>query len=218
MRVDLSLNQPDPSRGVRGDERTGRSSRNADGAATPRGTDPRPSTTAGTVPPTGDTASGRNGAAQNADGADHGGDAAAGEHGGNGARVGPAPLDVALRGWAAMVDAAYDACLVLDRSALVVACSAGALTLLGMPGRDGTIGRGLLDGILYPVDFTAVGHRLADWEVAKLPPLAALTTGGLSRSLIRIRYGHGIRTVDAVATPLRDASELIGSLTFFREI
>ncbi|HEY3506789.1 MAG TPA: PAS domain-containing protein [Actinocatenispora sp.] len=142
------------------------------------------------------------------------GDRAGHRNGGDGSGWAPA----ALRRWTGIVDTAHDACLVLDRSARVVACSTGALVLLGMPGREATIGHDLLDGLVHPVDFTAGGQRLADWELAKLPPLAALTTGGLARGLIRLRHGHGVRTVDAVATPLRDEAEMIGSLTFFHEI
>ncbi|MGA8116297.1 MAG: PAS domain-containing protein [Actinocatenispora sp.] len=118
----------------------------------------------------------------------------------------------------ALVRAATEPCLVLDRSGLVAACSPAAGRLLEIPGIDTVIGKSLLDGIPAPVDFTASGDRLSEWELARLPPLLALATGSLARGLIRFRVHRHIRTVDAVSTPLRDHAEIAGSLTFFAAI
>lgn len=126
--------------------------------------------------------------------------------------------DAALRPWISVVAAATDPCLVLNRSGQVSACSPAAVALLGLPEPTAMAGRALLDGLLHLVDFTATGHRLADWELTRLPPLAALATGALARGLLRLRHGRTTRTVDAVATPLRHGAEVIGSLTFFHPL
>ncbi|GAA1326121.1 PAS domain-containing protein [Actinocatenispora thailandica] len=133
----------------------------------------------------------------------------------------PAPADsdgTALRGWVTVVAGATDPCLLLNAAGLVTACAPAAIELLGLPEPAAMVGRGLLDGLLHPVDFTAAGDRLADWELAKLPPLAALATGALSRGLLRLRRRSAVQTVDAIATPLHHHASLIGSLTFFHPI
>lgn len=123
-----------------------------------------------------------------------------------------------LRGWGGLVHRAPEPCLVLDRSGHIVACSRACAYLLGVPDAVAAVGRPLLDGATHLVDFTAAGSRLSEWELGRVPPLLALTTGGLARGLLRLRSPHGIRTVDAVATPLRDGADVAGSLTFFLEI
>lgn len=124
----------------------------------------------------------------------------------------------ALAGWARVVAPAPDPCLLINTRGVVVACSAPASVLCGLPSPDHAVGRGLLDGVLRLVDFTAAGGRLADWELARIPPLQALSTGGLARGLLRLRLDDAVRTLDAVSTPLREGPEVAGSLTFLARI
>ena len=124
----------------------------------------------------------------------------------------------ALAGWAGVVAAAPDPCLLIDTSGVVLACSPPASVLCGLPSPAHAVGRGLLDGVLRLVDFTAAGGRLAEWELNRIPPLLVLSTGGLARGLMRLRLDDTVRTVDAVATPLRDGPDLAGSLTFLSRI
>jgi PAS domain-containing protein len=130
----------------------------------------------------------------------------------------PDTAEAVLRGWITVVAGATDPCLLLNATGLVTACAPATLDLLGLPEPAAMVGRGLLDGLLHPVDFTAAGDRLAEWELTKLPPLAALATGALSRGLLRLRHGSHVRTVDAIATPLHHDATLIGSLTFFHPV
>jgi hypothetical protein len=123
-----------------------------------------------------------------------------------------------LHGWITVVSGAADPCLLLNAAGLVTACAPVTVELLGLPEPAAMVGRGLLDGLLHPVDFTAAGERLAEWELRKLPPLAALATGALSRGLLRLRHGPDVRTADAIATPLHHDASLIGSLTFFHPV
>jgi hypothetical protein len=70
--------------------------------------------------------------------------------------------------------------------------------------------------VLRLLDFNRVSGELPGWEVDKIPPLLALTTGGLARGLIRVPgIAGGISTVDAISVPLRDGADVVGSLTFF---
>jgi hypothetical protein len=123
-----------------------------------------------------------------------------------------------LAGWADVVAAAPEPCLLIDAGATVLACSGPASVLFGLASPAHAVGRGLLDGVLRLVDFTAAGGLLADWELARIPPLLVLSTGGLARGLMRLRLDDAVRTVDAVATPLRDGAEVTGSLTFLSRI
>jgi len=66
------------------------------------------------------------------------------------------------------------------------------------------------------LDFNTISGELPGWEVDKIPPLLAITTGGLARGLLRVPgIGGGISTVDAISVPLRDGLDVVGSLTFF---
>ncbi len=121
----------------------------------------------------------------------------------------------AVARWAGPAAVAEEPCLVLDASGGVAAASPSCRMLLGLCETDDLDGRGLLDGVLALVDFTAAQGRLADWELERIPPLMALTTGGLARGLLRYRVGDTIHTVDAVSTPLWDGADVVGSLTFF---
>ncbi len=121
----------------------------------------------------------------------------------------------AVARWAGPAAIAEEPCLVLDASGAVAAASPSCRALLGLCETADVDGLGLLDGVLALVDFTAAQGRLADWELERIPPLLALTTGGLARGLLRYRLGDAIHTVDAVTTPLWDGADVVGSLTFF---
>jgi hypothetical protein len=40
----------------------------------------------------------------------------------------------------------------------------------------------------------------------------------LARGLLRVRSGDGLRTIDAVASPLYDGPTVVGSITFLCQI
>lgn len=123
-----------------------------------------------------------------------------------------------LRRWAGVVAEAAEPCVALDADGVIVASSGTGTVLLGGPADgDGWIGRGLLD-VLELVDLTATGERLPSWEAERIPPLLALSSGGLARGVIRVRVGELTRTLDAVSTPLRDGTTAVGSLTFLHRI
>jgi PAS domain-containing protein len=120
-----------------------------------------------------------------------------------------------LARWIATVAAAHDSCLVLDADAQVLSMSVSAAELLGCT--EGVIGRRLLD-ILDVVDFDT-GRSAPDYA-PRIAPMAVLTAGtGLMRSLLRIRHGDTVVTVDASAAPIHDASgTTVGSFTFFAPV
>ncbi len=131
-----------------------------------------------------------------------------------------------VRRWAEVVSGAEEPCVVLDADGVIVSCSPAGLALLGGAdagsganagsGADSGevwIGRGLLD-VLHLVDLTADSAPLAAWESERVPPLLALSSGGLARGVMRFRLRDVTRTVDAVSTPLRDGAAVAGSLTF----
>jgi hypothetical protein len=68
------------------------------------------------------------------------------------------------------------------------------------------------------IDFSADGGRLSDTEVAKVPPLLAVSSGRLARGLVRVRSGDAVATLDAIATPIGPADAVAGSLTFFSPV
>jgi len=127
-------------------------------------------------------------------------------------------LDDPVSTWAQVVVRAAEPCLILDSDGVVIAASPTCRSLLGFPEDEEVVGRGLLDGLLELIDFTAARGQLAEWELERIPPLLALSTGGLARGLMRIRVGDLIRTVDAITTPLWNGGQLAGSLTFFCRI
>ncbi len=162
-----------------------------------------------------DGASGDDGAPVDTDGG-HGGDAQGDPDDTGAAR--PGALTGSLAMWARVVPEALEPCLVLDVTGAIVAVSSSCRLMLGLPHPREIVGRGLLDGVLHLVDFTAAGVRLVDWELERIPPLLALATNGLARGLMRVRVGDKVRTVDAVTTPLRDTYPPVGSMTFFKLI
>jgi len=119
--------------------------------------------------------------------------------------------------WAVVAAGAGEPCLVLDPDGVIVASSPAFRLLFGLGEAQRANGRGMLDG-LYLVDFTARPDRLARGDLERIPPLLALSTGGLARGLLRVRVGELVRTVDAVATPLWDGPALAGSLSFFSPV
>jgi PAS domain-containing protein len=120
--------------------------------------------------------------------------------------------------WASVVDVAQEPCLLVNLAGIVVAASPGCGPLFGLnPGS--ALGRRLVDDVLRLLDFNAVSGELPGWEVDKIPPLLAITTGGLARGLLRIPGDDGTpSTVDAISVPLREDADVVGSLTFFARV
>ncbi len=117
--------------------------------------------------------------------------------------------------WSFAAGAANEPCVLVDAAGIVVSVSPACGPLFGIDPAEVT-GRPLVDGVLRLLDFNRVSGELPGWEVDKIPPLLALTTGGLARGLIRVPgIAGGISTVDAISVPLRDGADVVGSLTFF---
>jgi hypothetical protein len=120
--------------------------------------------------------------------------------------------------WSFTAEVAQEPCLVLDRSGIVVAASPGCATLLAIDPVT-AVGHRLAGGVLRLFDFNPVSAELTAWEVEKIPPLLAITSGGLTRGLMRIPGLDGsLTTVDAVSVPLREVEGVVGSLTFFASV
>jgi hypothetical protein len=117
--------------------------------------------------------------------------------------------------WSDAVDTATEPCLVIDAKAVVLAASAAASELLGFVHSQAAVGVCLYDGSLPLIDFAAAASPLPDTELAKVPPVQALLSQRLSRGLLRVRLGNEVVTIDAIATPLWEDDEVVGSLTFF---
>ena len=127
-------------------------------------------------------------------------------------------FDGTLDLWAFSVSVANEPSVLIDVHGLVVAASPGCGALFGIRSAD-AVGRPLVDGVLRLLDFNTVSGVLPGWEVDKIPPLLAMTTGGLARGLLRVPGADGaVTTVDAISVPLRDESEIVGSLTFFAPV
>lgn len=122
----------------------------------------------------------------------------------------------ALTRWSTAIAGAPEPCVVLDVDGRVRALSEAAGELLGTT-TSATLDRALLD-VVEPIDFYT-GESPAEYA-DRIPPLIVLKTGGLQRGLLRVVRGDGSPlTLDAVATPLRDAAgTLVGSLTFFAAV
>jgi len=126
------------------------------------------------------------------------------------------PVESSLDRWTVAVADAVEASLIIDDDEVIVAMSPSCYELLGL--RKSAVGRELLD-VLGLLDFGPEAVALTGGEVAKIPPLLALTSGRLARGLLRVRCAKGACTLDAIATPLLDESgEAIGSLTFFSQV
>jgi hypothetical protein len=122
------------------------------------------------------------------------------------------PAESSLGRWATAVVDAEEPSLVIDDQGVVVAISASFQALLGLT--ESAVDRLMAGSVLQLLDF-ADGLDLTDGEVAKTPPLLALTSGQLARGLMRVMCAKGPCTFDAIATPLVESDEVIGSLTFF---
>ncbi len=123
----------------------------------------------------------------------------------------------ALERWRTAVVDASEACLVIDSVGTIVAVSRSASLLLGFDSVAGTENL-FHEGVVRLLDFTSSAAVLPDEELRKTPPAMALSSGRLARGLLRVRSGGEIITIDAIATPLFDGEELVGSLTFFATI
>ena len=113
--------------------------------------------------------------------------------------------------WLAQVRTADEACLLLDEQGRLSAMSDAAARLLAVDPR-GCLGARLAD-LLVVIDFTETGVPMAD-PVAALPPLRSLSTGRLTRGLVRVRLPLGATpTLDVVGVPVRG-----GALGFLNEV
>jgi hypothetical protein len=124
------------------------------------------------------------------------------------------PADSSLERWATAVTIAEEPAVVIDHDETIVAMSDALQSQLGVS--TGAIGRYLLDALAL-LDF-ADGGQLAEGEAVKIPPLLALHSGGLARGLVRIRRPGGCVMFDAVAAPLTESGQVIGSITFFSTV
>ena len=131
----------------------------------------------------------------------------------NGARPAP-PADDVLGRWVAAARASFEPCVVLDTDGAVAGLSAAAATLLGRSD-DEVVGRGLLEGLLDLVDFSA-----RDPSGSRLPPIVAAQQDHLSRGVMQVRLPDGTRiTLDAISAPLHDDEHhLVGSVSFLHAV
>jgi hypothetical protein len=112
--------------------------------------------------------------------------------------------------WLPAVQAAAEACLLLDREGRVVAASAAVGPVLRTTS-TGAVGARFSD-LVTAVDFTSGAAPETEPE-RSVPPLRALKTGGLARGLLRLRNTSGaLVTYDVVAVPLSGQS---GVVAFF---
>lgn len=103
--------------------------------------------------------------------------------------------------------------MVLDRTYRIVALSGPGAFMFGFPDAAQAIGLSLHE--LPLLDFSADAGALPDEEINRIPPALALNPGVQARAVLRVWTGLTPRTIDAVSTPLRDGSAVVGSLTFF---
>jgi hypothetical protein len=126
------------------------------------------------------------------------------------------PLELAR--WVAAVTDSTEPALVIDASAVVIACTPLCARLLGLP--HTWMGERLPEALRL-IDFTAAGSDLPEPERELIPPLLAVASGRLARGLMRVRdcaQPGEIRTLDAISTPLHADGVAVGSLTFLCEI
>jgi hypothetical protein len=121
--------------------------------------------------------------------------------------------------WAGPIATSEESCLLIDAEGIIRAASRACARMFSLSQPFDLIGRHVLDpGVLFLIDFTAAGGELADPEREQIPPVLALNSESLAHSLLRVRDGSGVRTLDAIATPLRSHGEVVGSLTFFAAV
>jgi hypothetical protein len=118
--------------------------------------------------------------------------------------------------WVRAVAGAVEPCLIIDKRAVIVAMSRRCVAMLGLSSPP--VGASLREGPLKLVDFSAVGDKLTENEVGKVPPILAVGSGRLARGLIRVRCDGAVVTLDAVATPIGPPNAVAGSLTFFSPV
>lgn len=126
------------------------------------------------------------------------------------------PLELAR--WVAAVTDSGEPALVIDASAVVIACTPECARMLGLPPNWG--GERLPEALRL-IDFTAAGSDLPEPERELIPPLLAVASGRLARGLMRVRdcgKQGDTRTLDAISTPLHADGVAVGSLTFLCEI
>jgi hypothetical protein len=127
----------------------------------------------------------------------------------------------ALTMWAAPLASAEESCLVLDSAGHIIAASVPWARLLGHSHPAALTRLHVLDrSVLILIDFTAAGNELGEAEREQIPPLLALSSGRPARGLMRIRDRSqaGSRTLDAIATPLVQAGQTVGALSFFEAV
>jgi PAS domain-containing protein len=122
--------------------------------------------------------------------------------------------------WKSTVATAAEPALVIDPTGTILAVSPSASTLLGLGRPAEVVGQPLLGGVIRLIDFTAGGGDLDEPELERIPPLLAIRSGRLARGLMRFQIldGDAHVTVDAIATPLVDAGDVVASLTFFSAV
>jgi PAS domain-containing protein len=126
-----------------------------------------------------------------------------------------------LERWATTVTAAPEPCLIIDADSMILAVSPSCGKLFGLGKPAEAIGHPLLDrAVLRLIDFTAGGGELAQPEIEKIPPVLAIRSGRLARGLMRVQAdpGSAAVTIDAIATPLTEADQVVASLTFFSAV
>jgi hypothetical protein len=136
-----------------------------------------------------------------------------------GSAVRPAPEEETadpLEQWAGPVATSEESCLVIDAEGIIYAASGACARMLCLGQPFDLVGQHVLDpGVVFLIDFTAAGGELPDPEREQIPPVLALSSGRPAHSLMRVRDGSEVRTLDAIATPLHSHGEVVGSLTFF---
>lgn len=122
--------------------------------------------------------------------------------------------------WKTTVAVAAEPALIIDPAGTIIAVSPSATALLGLGRPTDAVGQALLGGVIRLIDFTAGGGDLDEPELERIPPLLAIRSGRLARGLMRVQTADGEAhlTVDAIATPLTDAGEVVASLTFFSAV
>jgi hypothetical protein len=125
-----------------------------------------------------------------------------------------------LKRWSETVASADEPCLVINRDAVIVAASVTCAEMIGLGDAVTALGRPLREALVGLIDFNDSPDKLDSAEAGKIPPLLAIASGRLARGLMRMqcqRTGTTC-TMDAIATPLWDGPEVVGSLSFFSKI
>ncbi|WP_344081383.1 hypothetical protein [Luedemannella helvata] len=120
----------------------------------------------------------------------------------------------ALDRWLCPVAGAEEPCVLVDADGVVVAASSACAGFFAVPPMNAA-GRRLVGEVLRLIDFSGSDTELPEWELEKVPPVLALTSGALARGLLRAVGPVETLTLDAVTTPLRRDGAVVGSLTFF---